>query len=125
MTIQEGLPLSLDELSRIRATATLLQKDISLHYPIPILAQMVLLNRKKLQGLFATEYGMGPYAYLQELRVLKAKEMLLANQNIRRISISTGFNGIGAVNNFTKFFKRKTGHSPIAWKRMQQSRTTG
>lgn len=114
-----------EEISRVRHAASILEKDLSRHYPIPELASLVLLNRNKLQTLFAAEYGMAPYTYLQELRLLKAKEMIMDDQNIRRISISLGFTGPGTVTNFTKFFKKRTGYSPVAWKRTQQRRAAG
>jgi transcriptional regulator GlxA family with amidase domain len=111
-----------DERSRIKEAAKIIQTDLSLHYSILELSSMVMVNRKRLQDLFLQEYGMGPYSYLQELRLSKAKEMLLADQSIRRISITVGFSGALSISNFTKFFKKSTGHSPIAWKELEQSR---
>jgi transcriptional regulator GlxA family with amidase domain len=111
-----------EDIARIRQVASFLEKDISHHYDVPDLAEMVCINRNKLQTIFAIVYGMGPYAYLQTLRTEKAKEMLLDHYTMRQISVAVGFNGVGAVNNFIKFFKKQTSYTPLIYRRQHQSR---
>lgn len=63
--------------------------------------------------LFTAAYGISPAAYLQNLRINKAKDMLKSDYgSITDIALSLGYSDIY---DFSRVFKRLTGISPAAY----------
>lgn len=62
--------------------------------------------------LFKTTFGITPYQYLIQVRLLKAKGLLQKeNDSVSAIALATGFSDVYA---FSKAFKKHFGISPIA-----------
>lgn len=60
--------------------------------------------------MFKQYTGVSPGQYLMELKILRARELLLTtNQSIKEISYEIGFS---SVHYFSKYFKKKTGINP-------------
>lgn len=112
------------DIERVEKIAAFLQKNISKHYLIPELAAMATLNRQKFTEVFTKVYGKPPYAYLQDLRLEKAKELLLSNYKVKYISITVGFNSDGSAISFNRFFKKLTGMTPLAWRKSNQRKVS-
>lgn len=112
------------DIERVEKIAEFLQKNISKHYLIPELATMATLNRQKFTEVFTRVYGKPPYAYLQDLRLEKAKELLLSNYKVKYISITVGFNSDGSVISFNRFFKKQTGMTPLEWRRSNKRKVS-
>jgi len=76
-----------------------------------------LENLSKISGLskyhflrkFKEEFGMTPHAYLLQIRIQKAKNMLLQNENLCDIALSCGFSD---QSHFTRVFNKVYGMSP-------------
>ena len=63
--------------------------------------------------LFTAAYGISPAAYVQNLRINKAKDMLKSDYgSITDIALSLGYSDIY---DFSRVFKRLTGISPAAY----------
>ena len=63
--------------------------------------------------LFTAAYGIPPMRYLKNVRINKAKELLIGDaDSISAISENTGF---GSVYAFSKAFKAETGVSPSGY----------
>lgn len=108
--------LSDADLTKVRTAAQLIESNLKLHLTIPDLSVKVCLNAFKLKLGFKQEYGVGPYTYLQQKRMEKAKQMLEEGLNIRNVAISLGFKGFQAENSFIKSFKKYMAQSPGAWR---------
>ncbi|WEK38005.1 MAG: AraC family transcriptional regulator [Candidatus Pseudobacter hemicellulosilyticus] len=115
--------LSETELEKIHSVARAIEKNIRAHYTIPELASMAYLNDYQLKKSFKQVYGMGPYAYLLQQRLEKAKALLLEDKPIRNIGLNIGFTGRHAQTNFIKFFKKEMKVSPAVWKKQQWQQT--
>ena len=64
---------------------------------------------------FKQKYGLTPYQYLIELRINKAKDILACGQHsVSETAILCGF---VSVSHFSSTFKRKTGVSPLEYKK--------
>lgn len=111
--------LSKTDRELVRKIVDIITSDLSMHYSIPDLAEMVWVNRSKLQRLFMMAYGKGPYEYLSDLRLEKAQDLLLAGVSLKQISVKIGFSGELSEANFIRFFKKKTGFTPGSWKKSQ------
>ncbi len=60
--------------------------------------------------LFAATYGTLPIAYVHQLRIKKAKEMLMSDYgSITEIALSVGY---ASVYDFSRAFKKHTGVPP-------------
>jgi AraC-like DNA-binding protein len=66
---------------------------------------------------FRDVYGLSPYAYYAELRVARAKELLVAGANLASTGSAVGF---ADQSHFTRQFKRTTGLTPGRYARMLQ-----
>ena len=69
--------------------------------------------------IFKQKTGLTPNAYLNRLRIEKAKKLLAKtneNMNIKQIADSCGFND---QYYFSRIFKRSEGVSPAHWKRQK------
>ena len=76
-------------------------------------AEFVGLNEKYFSTRFSNETGTTFTAYLTDLRIKKAKEMLeRTNMKVYEISEAVGYS---SVEHFTRVFKRLTGKTPSAY----------
>jgi AraC-like DNA-binding protein len=63
-------------------------------------------------------YGLGPYAYLRQYRLQKAKDLLIRTEkNILEIANSVGY---ANPSKFSCAFKRVFGLSPLKYRKLQQ-----
>lgn len=83
------------------------QKDIT----VDNISKTFNFSRNYLFSLFKKEYGISPKAYISELRIKKAKELLKTekNLNIGEIAFSVGYKD---PLYFSRIFYKKTGISP-------------
>lgn len=88
-----------------------LSKDITL----PVLAEEFHLNPAYISQMFKHETGIKYYSYLTDLRINKAKSLLLTtNASITEIAQSVGY---GDYRVFSKAFKQAAGMSPSSWQK--------
>lgn len=90
------------------------------HFPISQLAAMVNLPEKKLKAVFKFVYGMGLYAYLRQVRMDRAREMLLEGKPIKVIIHVIGYEN---ESNFCKAFRKVHQESPNKWRKRQLKKT--
>lgn len=77
------------------------------------LAKLTGFSTVYFRKLFAEVYGISPIAYVSELRIKKAKEMLKSDYgSITDIAISLGYSNIY---DFSRDFKKHTGVSPTRY----------
>lgn len=79
------------------------------------IANMLNLSKAHIIREFSKNYSISPYNYLIEQKMATAKKMLiLHNMNINEISSQLGFED---ANYFSKLFKKKTGLSPLQYRK--------
>ncbi len=72
------------------------------------------LSRKRMVEIFKEEFGITPSQYMNDLRYEEAKNLLTqSNNEVIDIAYSVGF---GSLSAFYKFFKKRTGLSPAAYR---------
>ena len=80
------------------------------------LAQLTGLSTVYFRKLFSEVYGTSPIAYIHELRIKKAKEMLKSDYgSITDIALSLGYNNIY---DFSRAFKKHTRLSPTQYSKV-------
>ena len=98
--------------SSIIDTALMYMKT-NLHRPITIssLCKELCISRTYFSTLFEQTMKISPYAYLQDMRIKRASELLLTNKNLRVYEIAEMV-GFASTAQFCKAFKKITGASP-------------
>ncbi|AWP80408.1 AraC family transcriptional regulator [Bordetella bronchiseptica] len=115
-------PIAPRPVARNRRKALLVRDYIDAHYRDTLsmaqLADVAHTSPYHLNRLFAREIGIPPHAYQTQLRVERAKRLLLRGTSITDAALSTGFFD---QSHFTRYFKRIVGvpprryTSPAAW----------
>lgn len=84
-----------------------------------IAKELVFLNEDYISKRFSQKTGIRFTSYLNKIRVEKAKEYLMADQETsnERIAIEVGFGNNPKY--FEKVFKKYTGYTPKAYRKMQ------
>ncbi|WP_422859545.1 helix-turn-helix domain-containing protein [Flagellimonas sp. S174] len=96
--------------SAINRAAELIEENLDQVENILTLSKKVGLNQNTLQQGFRHVFGKSVNAYMKELRLKRAKELLESSQmNITEISYSVGIN---SRSYFSKIFKEKYGMTP-------------
>ncbi len=87
-----------------------IEKNYIYHISTEDIAKSVNLSESRFRYLFTAAYGLSPHAYLTEVRITNAKEMLFDNDiPITEIAERCGFNCQQYLNDT---FKKATGISP-------------
>ena len=92
------------------------------HYADPEISNEQLANRCSIstvyfRKLFRDCVGMSPIAYLHQIRIKRAKELLLTDySSITQIAESVGYR---SIYHFSKMFRNYTGHSPSNFTRLK------
>lgn len=90
-----------------------LEKDLS----VEIIAKSAHLSASYFSKTFKESTGLSPYDYLLNLRLEKAKELLLQTDfSVSEIAYKTGFNSAA---NFIYFFKKETNITPLKFRKMK------
>lgn len=81
-------------------------------------AEKLNMSYSWFRKLFKEYTGFSPAQYVQELRILRAKELLTnTNQNIKEIAFVCGYEN---AEYFTTAFKNKTGYTPVVYRKFTQ-----
>lgn len=111
------IQFSNDDLQKVRSVANHIEQNLKQHISIPALAERFALNQDKLKKGFKYMFGVGPYAYLKEKRILTAKMLLIEDRPVRNVAILVGFSGVRAETNFIRAFKKHVGKTPAVWRK--------
>lgn len=101
--------------ARIEQAVRYIVNNLSKPITLTRLAAECCLSRSHLAALFKQHTGMGPIAFQQQQRIIRARELLtISNEPIRQIAFELGYND---PLYFSTFFKRHCGVSPRAFRR--------
>jgi AraC-like DNA-binding protein len=124
-----GLAFSLDKHSefedlqvanQINKAKIIFAENLQKKICVEELASELNMSYSWFRKLFKEYTGFAPAQYLQELRVLQAKELLTnTNLNTKEIAFQCGFE---SLQYFFTAFKNKTGYTPIKYKNFTQGK---
>lgn len=99
----------------IQAVARYMQEHLSEDLSLAVLAEEFHLSAQYISQLFKSEIGVGFLAYLTNIRMEKAKNLLLTTaMSVAEVSDQVGY---GDYRVFTKVFKRSEGITPSQYRR--------
>lgn len=82
------------------------------------LAAAAFMSRFHYIRVFRQVYGVSPRQYLKDLRMTKAKELIKAGATITQTCFEVGYESLPT---FSSNFKRSTGFSPNAYRKLHNS----
>jgi transcriptional regulator GlxA family with amidase domain len=92
-----------------------LEDDIS----VDDVAEACRVGRSTLDRVFRSAEGRGPAAVLREMRLERAKQLLITTDlPLADVAARCGFN---YLSHFSRAFKEQTGQSPSGWRREHSS----
>ncbi|MBQ4599624.1 MAG: helix-turn-helix transcriptional regulator [Clostridia bacterium] len=92
--------------------------DIRRPFSLEELAACCGYSKNQIINIFKRETGKTPYAYITDMKIDMAKQLLLNTESsLSSISIECGFGGYG---NFYRTFVKTEGCSPAVWKKRQR-----
>ena len=99
----------------INQAKTVMQEDMTNNEPLEDIAHTLGVSYSLFRREFRKRCGISPGQYRLELRLAKAKELLLTtNLSVAEISSRLHFECIGQ---FSTFFKKKSGSSPLEFRK--------
>ena len=102
-----------DDLTRqIKAAKFYIDKNFSEDINLDKIAGKALVSKFHFIRVFNRYYGRTPNQYLQEVRIEKAKKILLRGKSIDEVCNAIGFK---SKTSFISLFKRMTGVTPLAY----------
>lgn len=107
----ESLPdtIKSDEIEKLEVVKIYLEKHYDETPTIKQLSRMVLLNEFKLKNGFKEVYNFTIHAYITQLRMGKAKKMILEEVSVNEVSAVLGYK---SVSHFIASFKKYFGVTP-------------
>lgn len=112
------MPLTQQDILLIQQARTILAENFDKRITIPQLARQAGINEAKLKEGFKEVYGQSVHAYLLELRLEKAKQLLLKSElSITEITYEIGYSH---VTHFTSLFKKELGITPSEWRKKKE-----
>jgi transcriptional regulator GlxA family with amidase domain len=95
---------------KVRQTIGLMQRHIENPLPLPDIGRRVALSPRQLERLFLRHTGMSPLRFYMQLRVDRARELLLySDRAVIEVAISTGFT---STSHLATWYKRIYGVRP-------------
>lgn len=96
---------------KLRPVVTWMEQHISDNIGLQEISDQSGIGINQLHELFQQAFGLSPYSYLIQLRIQKAKRMLLDDPDLalRQVAEHTGFND---VSHFVATFRKKEGITP-------------
>jgi AraC-like DNA-binding protein len=116
------MSIKVSDLKKVKLVADILEKEYKYHYTHQHLALKVGTNESHLRVAFKKVYNTTINAYLREIRVTRAKD-LLENTELPLHTIATHI-GFKDSSIFIKNFKKSTGLTPLKWRQMRLDSST-
>jgi AraC-like DNA-binding protein len=107
---------------RIGRVRDLLESRYGEDVTISAVADVAGMSRVHATRQFTSAYGLPPHAYLNQVRIRHAKELLLEGVSAADVAADVGFVD---QSHFTRRFKRSVGVSPLAWARAMGRQSNG
>ncbi|MBR0464645.1 MAG: AraC family transcriptional regulator [Clostridia bacterium] len=101
--------------NRILPARRLMETSYAQPLTIEQLAGVCNMNKGAFRRIYTQVYGRPPIAHLLDLRIEKAKELLLIGLSLEDTAMNTGFSD---VNYFIRYFKKTTGITPGHFRNM-------
>ena len=102
----------------VKAACTLINERYAESLSVKEIAHSLSLDENYLIRLFKRELGVTPRGYLEEIRLLRARQLLLqTNQSVQDVAYQCGFN---TPSYFISRFQKRFGERPRRYRELNQ-----
>jgi AraC family transcriptional regulator of arabinose operon len=107
---------------KLRPVVQYMESNCSSNIGLPEIVDQAQLSVSYLNELFRDAFGMSPYSYLIQLRIRKAKKIMITNLSmaLKDVSVLAGFND---VSHFVATFRKKEGITPAKYRELHLAST--
>jgi AraC-like DNA-binding protein len=100
----------------VEKAKSLMEANVSGAINLPGISEQIGISTSRLNEIFKTYTSMTPYQYYMQLKIKKAADLLEQKDTpIKEVAYSLGFED---QYYFSRFFKKKTGVAPSAWRKL-------
>ena len=103
---------------QVRQSKAFMEKYYSDRVELNDLARAAFMSRFHYVRIFRRMYGLTPRAYLRDLRISKAKDLIRKGLSITQVCFEIGYE---SVPTFSSLFKKCTGYTPKEYQRLHNS----
>ncbi|MCQ2139002.1 MAG: AraC family transcriptional regulator [Bacteroidales bacterium] len=102
--------------SRVVRMIEMIDKNCDFSLPIEYYAELIRVSPRHLSRMMKEQMGTSFSTYVRNKVLSTAKELLLnSSLSVKAISVKLGFS---EMSNFSRLFKKETGHTPTEYRRM-------
>lgn len=107
---------------KLRPVVQWMENNCSANVGLPEIVERAHMSVSYLNELFRDAFGMSPYSYLIQLRIRKAKKIMVTSPDmaLKEVSLLAGFND---VSHFVATFRKKEGITPAKYRELHLSST--
>jgi len=98
--------LTSEQMKKIRSVRAIIDELMPQYPGSAMLARRVYMNKSDMNRGFRTLFGVSPYQYFSEIRMMKARELLATGMAVGEVALELDYSGSRA---FGKAFKRRFG----------------
>ena len=107
-------PLELTNLTQLRRTRDLIDRDYARPLDVPSMASRALMSPAHFSRQFRAAYGETPYSYLMTRRIERAKALLRRGDlSVTEVCIAVGCTSLGS---FSSRFTELVGETPSSYR---------
>ena len=100
----------------VKVVQNFLQEKFNENVRLNELADLVHLSKPYLVQIFRETVGLPPYSYLTQIRLEKARKLLVEGMHPAEVAVKVGFSD---QSHLIRFFKRSTGVTPVKFLKEQ------
>ena len=116
--IYNETPFRPEQYAQVRQSKAFMEKIYSKRIELNDLAAAACMSRFHYIRVFKRMYGLTPRAYLRDLRISKARTLLIEGMSITQVCLEVGYESLPT---FSSVFKKCTGHPPREYQRIHVS----
>lgn len=116
--LQREDPLRAEHYAHVRQSKAFMAKNYSEKIALDDLAKAAFMSKFHFVRMFQRMYGVTPRIYLRDIRIAKAKELLVKGLPITQVGLSVGYQSLPS---FSSTFKKCTSLSPREFQQLHKS----
>lgn len=116
--IYKETPFRSEMYQQIRRSKAFMERFYTDNIALNDIAKAAFLSRFHYVRIFQRMYGLTPRAYLRDLRISKAKELIKKGMPITQVCFAKGYESLPT---FSSVFKKCTGYSPKEYQQINKA----
>lgn len=111
-------PCRPEQYTQVRQSRAFMDQHYAEKIELNDLAAAACMSRFHYVRVFQQIYGLTPRLYLRDLRIAKAKTLLMAGLPVTQVCLDVGYESLPT---FSAAFRKCTGYTPRAYRRIHMS----